>query len=771
MIERFKEIKNIGTYKNAEQIASCGFNKITIIYGNNSQGKSTFCDILKSLSYNDPSYIENRKSIGETASPQVEINFGNKNIAKYANGQWSTQKDLFKNQHIVIFDTEFVQNNVFTNSEIERKNKENFTDFILGSESIEIQKQLLELKEENNKLDKENESLKKDIESYTKLTIEEFAKIKFEEDIKDLDTLCLGLHQQIINLKNDRQDIENIKKLPMPSTIEYNDENVSQYNKINEILISNYNFSRKDIIENFNNHKKQFNSSAKNIDKWISDGFSIGTSNICPYCGSPTENNKLVESYIILFCENFINYTNRVEGLSKISVATKKIDELKIQVNSNLVKIQNLAPKIYLDNICVLQNNLNTYSDKLLSFLENLLKNKSDIDLQIKESINNKNKDKYNSVNKVIVEPYIKTLAELQTLITTYNMALNEFIELSSNYLKDLSNENISLKINELEKEYKEKCDIVNRNIHNEKFLLYLSNLTKIKENESKSKKLKDDFEKTQSDFIKTFFADIDTYFLRLGSHNYKIEQETTKQGIKKIFTLKLKYRDKKVDYLRFVLSDSDKRALALSIFLSKLKNDKDLNKSIIVMDDPITSFDNERMSLFINILKEFSNANQIIILTHYADFYKKLVELMYSQNPPPALLKIQYLPNSNKIITVDRKSDSLLMNEYEQALYNMYAFIEGISHSYSSNDARTIMQKYLEYKFYYDIKSKNIGVAKFETFLTELKTNNLINDNIYARLNQKREEYNVNSHVFDNDSEDAKRNSIIDLQNILKNI
>ena len=54
MIERFQEIKNVGTYKNAEQIATCGFNKTTIIFGNNSQGKSTFCDILKSLSYNDP---------------------------------------------------------------------------------------------------------------------------------------------------------------------------------------------------------------------------------------------------------------------------------------------------------------------------------------------------------------------------------------------------------------------------------------------------------------------------------------------------------------------------------------------------------------------------------------------------------------------------------------------------------------------------------------------------------------------------------------------
>lgn len=80
-------------------------------------------------------------------------------------------------------------------------------------------------------------------------------------------------------------------------------------------------------------------------------------------------------------------------------------------------------------------------------------------------------------------------------------------------------------------------------------------------------------------------------------------------------------------------------------------------------------------------------------------------------------------------------------------------------------------MQKCLEYRFYYDIKSKNIHTKQFEIFLKELKTCNLIDDNVFARLNQKREEYNVNSHIFDNDSEDTKRNSIIDLQGILKNI
>ena len=38
---------------------------------------------------------------------------------------------------------------------------------------------------------------------------------------------------------------------------------------------------------------------------------------------------------------------------------------------------------------------------------------------------------------------------------------------------------------------------------------------------------------------------------------------------------------------------------------------------------------------------------------------------------------------------------------------------------------------------------------GKWATHLKELQTYNLIDDNIFARLNQKREEYNVNSHVF----------------------
>jgi wobble nucleotide-excising tRNase len=771
MIERFQEIKNVGTYKNAEQIATCGFNKTTIIFGNNSQGKSTFCDILKSLSYNDPLYIEKRKTIGETGNAKVEISFGNKLFAKYNNCQWTTSKDLLNDQKIIVFDTDFVQNNVFTNSTIERKNKENFTDFILGEDSIKIQKQLVEIKEINNKLIKDNDQKVKDIEKYTQISIEEFSKIELVEDIKENDTLCLGLQQQIANLTKNKDDIEKIKKLPLPISITFKEDIEDKYNEINNILSSQYKFSQEDILNNFNEHKKKINADNKNFDKWIREGYTLNSKEICPYCGNSLQGNKLVESYVVMFCENFIQYTKDVERLQNIKTSTSQFDELKNIINSNLIKIKDLTPKIFDASISSIHRDIEDLSYCLLQEIEDIINIKHKIDKQVESCIDLKLKNKYESIKKVDIAGYQDIKKKINDIIINYNTKLEEYNKHSAEYIGNLTIESINANIANLEKEYTENINIFNRNKYNDKYEEYLKNLVKIKENEKKSKKLKNDFETTQSSFIGKFFTDINTYYDRLGSRNFIIEQETTKQGIKKIYTVKLKYKNKEIEDLRFVLSDSDKRALALSIFLSKLKNEDNLDKFIIVMDDPITSFDNERMSLFINILKEFDKANQIIVLTHYADFYKKLVELLYAVKPLPSLLKIQHLSTTNKIVKIDRQSDTLLMDDFEEALYNMYAFIQSESHTYSSNDARTIMQKYLEYRFYCEIKEKNINSIKFEEFLKGLKDNNFINEDIFTRLNNKREEYNVNSHVFDNDSEDAKRESIIDLQKLLSSI
>jgi wobble nucleotide-excising tRNase len=76
-------------------------------------------------------------------------------------------------------------------------------------------------------------------------------------------------------------------------------------------------------------------------------------------------------------------------------------------------------------------------------------------------------------------------------------------------------------------------------------------------------------------------------------------------------------------------LSDSDKRMLAFAFFMAQLKNKEDLSDVIVVMDDPMSSFDLNRKTHTIKLLRDElkgKNGNlveQLIILTHEDNFFK----------------------------------------------------------------------------------------------------------------------------------------------------
>src|SRR5699024_6529803 len=69
------------------------------------------------------------------------------------------------------------------------------------------------------------------------------------------------------------------------------------------------------------------------------------------------------------------------------------------------------------------------------------------------------------------------------------------------------------------------------------------------------------------------------------------------------------------------LFSESDRRSLALCIFFAKINQlpVDEKEKAILVMDDPVTSFDNERISNILQILQTLeASTKQIIITTHY---------------------------------------------------------------------------------------------------------------------------------------------------------
>lgn len=89
---------------------------------------------------------------------------------------------------------------------------------------------------------------------------------------------------------------------------------------------------------------------------------------------------------------------------------------------------------------------------------------------------------------------------------------------------------------------------------------------------------------------------------------------------------------------LRQVLSEGEKNALSLSFFLAKIDLADNLKDKIIVFDDPISSMDNMRRTVTLNILNRLSRScAQFFLLSHDINFIKEF----YHRNCDTQVLKL----------------------------------------------------------------------------------------------------------------------------------
>ena len=73
MIKKIRIIEQVGVFSNFYSGSDKEFDKLTFIYGLNTYGKSTLCDIFKSLSCGDNEIIKKRKTKPEDESKQQQI--------------------------------------------------------------------------------------------------------------------------------------------------------------------------------------------------------------------------------------------------------------------------------------------------------------------------------------------------------------------------------------------------------------------------------------------------------------------------------------------------------------------------------------------------------------------------------------------------------------------------------------------------------------------------------------------------------------------------
>jgi wobble nucleotide-excising tRNase len=137
MINGFRLLRNIGQF---DSVAAAGhtFQSLTLVYAENGRGKTTLSAMLRSLATNRPDLILERHRLAAPHPPEVIIDCtGGPPPAMFQNGTW--------NRHLptlAIFDDLFVDENICSGLSVDSAHRQNLHELIVGEQGVALNRQL-----------------------------------------------------------------------------------------------------------------------------------------------------------------------------------------------------------------------------------------------------------------------------------------------------------------------------------------------------------------------------------------------------------------------------------------------------------------------------------------------------------------------------------------------------------------------------------------------------------------------------------------------------
>ena len=348
MLKRIQELKCIGCFFN-DHPASIQFEPLTFIFGENCYGKSTLCDILRSLSDDSSEYITDRRSVPnpQNQDQAIQLNFalpgtGRESSIYFDQNGWNPT--LPEDVKIHVFDTDFIHRNVFTGLTIARGNQENITQFVLGEAGVRTAKDIEKL---NSKL----RSTKKDSRQLMESTfagikdVVKFVGMKVTETEDELQGKITAKANDLKAKKDLEKNLEKAKERNEPKLISIPEDIDTFVEQVNTCLSATYQRAHDDATDAVEKHIKDKTKNTDTTKSWLKTGLKHVAGDRCPFCGQilEDEGKELIEIYKSCFDDAFNTYerdTNitlgelpsQLDGFRCLSIP-ESIQENKVNIN------------------------------------------------------------------------------------------------------------------------------------------------------------------------------------------------------------------------------------------------------------------------------------------------------------------------------------------------------------------------------------------------------------------------------------------------------
>jgi len=634
-----KKIKAIKKYKSFRDYSWHPFlntenlhSKTNIFYGENGSGKSSICNILKSVS--------KEKDFVKYFPEEVELLIGN-TTHKYANRTWN---NTLTKGSVLFFDREFVEQNVHLGRD--RGTQQGEQEQQSGNLIIEFDAEAIRLRSLRDKLIKIRDEKDAKVNEYKRennrvlsfdlLDTDESFFRKYKTKNKDtLDKLKQLLSEERNNhendIKNDKQLLQKANAIQEITEIELDLDfghlspknayrGVFSFDLKEQIKIE----AQNELIEKIKEHKEFFE-----------EGFGIRKNHLkkCPFCQSENQEEeikKILDTYNQLYDDSYkrqkaVFEKNKQQLINELGSLQEVIKRLN--VSTIFIALKRLAERYLIKNLYSVEEEAK-FQEKIESRnIDELKKRLIALNKPNKEDISDLHKSaraECDTLNKLI--------KNIRNMVTKKNRVIQKF-----------KNENTNLKLSDRITKIQDLLDLV-------KSELDFIQSTKIEKQKSKLEKLKDiarfqralekakeqhkitreQYEKYCSTeaFAKTLIK-IESYFNRFN-FSFKLQLDTANRHTGS--TKELPFAFKVIDFdgderdLKEGLSEGEVQVLSLCFFFAFLDIQGKKADKILVFDDPITSLDDSNLSSLVDLISEEKERfSQTLVLTHHRTFFKFL--------------------------------------------------------------------------------------------------------------------------------------------------
>lgn len=597
MLQKITKIKGFGILDNhkTETIIK-PFNVYNLVYGWNGSGKTTFARLLRCL--------ENKENHSEF--PEADFVIVSENIGKI------DSKTYGHNLEIKVFNQDFIKENLnlfnattnpivfISKTKIDEKKLLDQQKIDLNASELKFVKIGKDLGLSIKKADDFHKDTAKSIKDFLLGTI--YATVNYNKNIsasiwqaillktETLQSYVLA-EEELTNQKNftlidSEKAIIDINTLPIVIDIEKITE---IYSQVNNLITSN--ISAK-VIERLKNNP--------DIGEWVATGLAIHKTHDsanCEFCGQfLPENciNKLQSHY----------NKEYQELLDSITELTAKLEQgIRTElVNESHLLFQNFIER-YNNSLAETNSDIKLVNTKIQGLIRVLASKKSN-------PFTTQEKVVFDSEVFKILNLHLKTVVNI---IEDHNTTSQQYKTLAE----------------------KAKDKIENHFICQAAIVKDLKSIEKEIENNEALKKAEKETSNKLKDSIKILTDELSNDTLAIEEINKSLHKFI---GRNDIILQRLEeggYQLLRNGIVARNLSEGEKTAISLIYFFSKIQeNDAIIANQIIVLDDPISSFDSNHLFNASSFIKKSTNgAKQVFVLTHNFWFFKQVRDWMKDKN------------------------------------------------------------------------------------------------------------------------------------------